>query len=93
MPRLNKQQIIYAIAGAALLAALLISYKALAALALLVFAAPPQDKRRAAIKEQIADTEQDAKEQQRAEQVTQAAKTEAGKRASKDVDSFIDGEW
>ena len=92
MPRLSKQQIIYALAGAALLAALLISYKALAAFALLFFAAP-QDKRRAAIKEQIEDTEQDAKEQERAEQATAEAKTDAGKRAAQDVDSFIDGEW
>lgn len=96
MPRLNKTQIMYLIAGAALMVALLVSYKALAGLLLLVFATPAQDmrdKRRAAVKAQLAETEQDAKEQERAEQTTQEAKTEAGKRASKEVDSFIDGGW
>jgi len=93
MPRLNKQQIIYVVAGAAILAAILISYKALAALALLFFAAPPADKRRAKIKEQVQDAERDVKIQARAEQSTQEAKTDAGKRAAQDVDSFIDEEW
>lgn len=93
MPRLNKQQIIYAVAGAALLAAILISYKALAALAFLFFAAPPRDKRRAEVKEQLTSARQDAKEQERAEQTTREAKTDAGKQASQEVDSFIDGEW
>jgi len=93
MSRPNKQQIIYAIVGAALLIVLFISYKALAALALLFFVAPPADKKRAAIREQLADAEQSVKEQERAEQSTQESKTDAGKQASQEVDSFIDGEW
>ena len=94
MPRLNTQQIIYIIAGVALLVALLLtSYKVLAALTLLFFATPPVDSRRAAIKEQVEDAEQDVKEQVREEQATKTAKTDAGKQASQEVDSFIDGEW
>lgn len=92
MLRLSKPQIMYLLAGAALMVALLVSYKALAALLVLIFAAPIQSKR-AAIKEQVKQGKREAGEQERAEQATREAKTEAGERASNDVDSFIDGDW
>ncbi len=93
MPRLNKQQTIYLIAGAAILIGLIFSYKALAALAVLLYAEPPQKKRREAIQDLVVDTERDANISARAEQATVKAKTEAGKQAANEVDSFIDQEW
>ena len=93
MPRLNKQQTIYLIAGAAILIGLVFSYKALAALVVLLYAEPPQEKRRAAVQDLVIDAERDANISARAEQSTVTAKTKAGKQAANEADSFIDQEW
>jgi len=94
----HKNQVIWAFVGVASLIVAYYSYQALVALAVLFFGgtttqAAVEEKRRKKVKDLHDEFQQFDKQVDALDDAEDQHRSNAGKKAAKDVDNFIDGGW